>query len=859
MHNRLQYGYTDFVTNVIALNGTSEVSKSQYHQTSVGSSGNPATDNIGRGTCFAELDEIVVSNDGYGFGYRTHTSTNDDHRYKFQFKSYSGSYSDEVQLCQSQTAYASVSCFYLGTKSGDNIAFSGGSDCNIYFADFSNSNYTSVEEECPPRNAAISSQFSKENWYYDNKWYSYSQLQQNYVNISLNLESPIETEWAELVDNGIVVIESIENSNGQEEYWIKMQWNDTDADETFDLIDAFPTDSTQQTDSDNDGYGDSETGFQSDACYLQSGNSTIDRFGCPDMDSDGYSNFGDSFPNDATQWNDSDFDGFGDNLAGTRGDYCPSEYGTSNRNNNFGCPDTDFDGWADLEDSFPEDSSQWADSDNDGFGDELLGSYGDFCPTEYGNSTSEGYLGCIDTDGDGFADVIDAFPDEETQWSDADGDGSGDNPNGENGDQFPSDPTQQIDEDGDGFGDYPFGNFGDYCPDTYGTSIIDVYGCLDTDGDGYSDLNDGFPNDSNRWQDTDGDGVEDSVDMFPFDPTQFEDSDLDGMGDNPMGIGADKFPLDSTQWGDIDGDGYGDNLSGTNPDAFPTDPTQWADRDGDGYGDNPTGRLYDEFPDNPTQWIDEDGDGLGDNLTGIDADPYLNDFDNDGFNDSIDLLPKLASPGDLDADGCMDEVDVFPNLSNECNDFDGDGIGDNEDTDDDNDGWSDTEELRLGTSQFNSGEEPVDTFELVLPGTAIGLGAWDLIGMFGGIPLAIWMLSGLLTRNSRTRNFERRLFEARSEEELSEISDAYEWSLMWKMIGPHQALRLERIRSTLEVKFNQMLQLDTGVEQIAMVESSIPDSSMTGTVGTDGYEWLQHGGANWYRAANIGGPWTRWQ
>ena len=85
MHNRLQYGYTEFVTNIIALNGTSEVSKSQYHQTSVGSSGNPATDDsIGRGTCFAELDEIVVSNDGYGFGYRTHTSTNDDHRYKFQ-------------------------------------------------------------------------------------------------------------------------------------------------------------------------------------------------------------------------------------------------------------------------------------------------------------------------------------------------------------------------------------------------------------------------------------------------------------------------------------------------------------------------------------------------------------------------------------------------------------------------------------------------------------------------------------------------------------------------------------------------------------------------------------------------------
>nr|MCS5534446.1 hypothetical protein [Candidatus Poseidoniales archaeon] len=322
---------------------------------------------------------------------------------------------------------------------------------------------------------------------------------------------------------------------------------------------------------------------------------------------------------------------------------------------------------------------------------------------------------------------------------------------------------------------------------------------------------------------------------------------------------ADKFPDDVTQWGDIDGDGYGDNLSGNNPDAFFTDSTQWSDSDGDGYGDNPAGRLYDLFPNNPTQWEDADGDGLGDNPNGTEADPYLNDFDNDGYNDSIDILPKLASPGDLDADGCMDENDTFPANAKECSDFDGDGIGDNEDTDDDNDGWADTDEMRLGTDPFSSAEEPVESFEIVLPGTTIGLGAWDIIGMLGGIPLTLWILSGLVSRNGRTRAYEQRLFEARTEEELSEISDAYEWSLMWKMIGPHQALRLERIRSNLEFKFNQMLQPDSGIDQTAMVETSAPDSSMTGVVGTDGYEWIKDGGANWYRPANTGGEWTRWQ
>ena len=38
-----------------------------------------------------------------------------------------------------------------------------------------------------------------------------------------------------------------------------------------------------------------------------------------------------------------------------------------------GCVDYDFDGWADLEDVFPYDSSQWSDWDGDGFGDELIG------------------------------------------------------------------------------------------------------------------------------------------------------------------------------------------------------------------------------------------------------------------------------------------------------------------------------------------------------------------------------------------------------------------------------------------------------------------------------------------------------
>ncbi len=47
-----------------------------------------------------------------------------------------------------------------------------------------------------------------------------------------------------------------------------------------------------------------------------------------------------------------------------------------------------------------------------------------------------------DTDGDNVVDSEDAFPDDSTQWSDTDDDGYGDNPNGTNPDAYPDDPER---------------------------------------------------------------------------------------------------------------------------------------------------------------------------------------------------------------------------------------------------------------------------------------------------------------------------------------------------------------------------------------------------------------------------------
>ena len=55
-------------------------------------------------------------------------------------------------------------------------------------------------------------------------------------------------------------------------------------------------------------------------------------------------------------------------------------------------------------------------------------------------------------DEDGYANEDDEFDNNPTQWNDADGDGYGDNPNGTNADAFANDSTEWKDSDGDGVG-----------------------------------------------------------------------------------------------------------------------------------------------------------------------------------------------------------------------------------------------------------------------------------------------------------------------------------------------------------------------------------------------------------------------
>jgi hypothetical protein len=433
-----------------------------------------------------------------------------------------------------------------------------------------------------------------------------------------------------------------------------------------------------------------------------------------DEDNDGYNSTDqgdgvvDAFPSDGSQWADSDGDGYGDNMVwdhdsnsstpdepANEPDSCVSVYGTSNQDR-FGCPDADGDGWSDEGDLYPADPQQWMDTDGDGYGDNY---YFDLNGAQLHMNQSG-----------------DAFPDDATQWNDTDGDGWGDNyensswdafrptewpgllqPTADKADAFPLDRTQWLDSDGDWVGDNQMSDRPDGCPTTWGDSEFDRLGCLDTDGDGWSDPDANWPSTGDCYQ----------ADAFPNDPTQWCDEDGDGFGSNVSGNNADEcpneagtstvdrigcsdrdndgysnagdpFPDDSTQWADRDGDNRGDNPDGNNPDAFPDDTSQWKDTDGDGRGDNPNGFNGDAFWQDPNQWEDTDGDGYGDNFIDIDGDGVSEGYSDVCplvFGKSTDVLTRGCS--DYDGDGFVDPVDAFWEDPFQWEDADGDGYGDN--------------------------------------------------------------------------------------------------------------------------------------------------------------------------------------
>ena len=474
-------------------------------------------------------------------------------------------------------------------------------------------------------------------------------------------------------------------------------WSDADSEWTWGMgADRFVNNPDQHADGDGDGWGDNSNGTDGDVCPEIWGNSTQGGvLGCIDSDGDDWADTIDWDVSDPTQWADDDSDSYGDNPNGTNGDDCPGEWGNSTEGGVLGCMDSDGDGWGDAADWSSSDASQWADSDSDGYGDESTGTQGDDCNSTWGNSTENGTLGCIDNDGDGWAESDDWLPTDKSQWIDEDDDGWGDNPNGTNGDACPgvwgnstqgdvlgcidsdgddwadivdafiNESSQWTDWDSDGYGDNQNGANADDCPDQFGVSYLDVLGCADWDADGVSNTNDPAPLDASLAIDDDNDNIDNSIDNCPsISNVNQEDYDLDQIGDvcdddddgDSISDTDDLCQMGEKNWlsepeGDIDSDGC-------------RDLTEDNDDDGDGIVDGAdlcanTAATY-------TGWTSTNGSGNASNITDWDGDGCEDasgedlDDDNDGVEDPSDLCRysphgwKSTPSTDEESDGCVD-------------------------------------------------------------------------------------------------------------------------------------------------------------------------------------------------------------
>ena len=127
----------------------------------------------------------------------------------------------------------------------------------------------------------------------------------------------------------------------------------------------------------------------------------------------------------------------------------------------------------------------------------------------------------------------------------------------------------------------------------------------------------------------------------------------------------------------------------------------------------------------------------------------------------------------------------------------------------------------------------------------------------------------------RSAKYEEKLRAANTRDELESVARQWEYSLMLRMLGPHQGIRLERLRAELDDVFerqNQTLSvLDPNkYDQTTLVQEEMnqnekqvpeislkPDINAVGNPDEKGYEWItSEDGRNWYRTQGSNEEWA---
>ena len=363
-----------------------------------------------------------------------------------------------------------------------------------------------------------------------------------------------------------------------------------------------------------------------------------------------------------------------------------------------------------------------------------------------------------DDDNDGVLDVDDAFTRNETESVDTDGDGIGNNadPDDDNDgepdvtDAFPLDATENTDTDSDLVGDNA-----DNCPNDFNLSQSDI------DGDETGDACD--PNTALHasFDDRTPGAYPDGTTVFPPGAPANDQLQVGLSGTATVEIRAEAGLDRSIAFDNLDGDNnlstivawadtsVGASSSGTM--IFQWSATTDANSEGETDVYTPIGRATDvTLIENGTGTgtVYYSGNGLGLNNTGVtyvpgqfvtirvelDMQALTFDLSIDGapivsgvpfvtteanagllrqlhiVTDGVYVISEMviSLEDDTDGDDVADSVDAFPNDPNESGDFDGDGIGNNADPDNDNDGMPNSFEILYGLDPFDAADAGLD-------------------------------------------------------------------------------------------------------------------------------------------------------